>query len=136
MIRKTYDRALRSLPVTQHETVWGPYSQWALTIPCTKVAESILLRYGKIVPSVLPDLAEYLLQNHQPVKACKMYLQFLENDQDYSLYFKLCSILSDLNQNELDTDAIIRHGIKKYSDETGNLWNFLANYYQNQGMFE
>jgi pre-mRNA-splicing factor SYF1 len=64
LIRKTYDRALKAIPVTQHEKIWGSYSDWALSIPCTRVAESILTRYGKIVPSVLPELAEYLIEHN------------------------------------------------------------------------
>ena len=36
----------------------------------------------------------------------------------------------------VDCEAVIRHAIKLYTDEVGNLWVALAEYYIRQGYFE
>lgn len=50
----------------------------------------------------------------------------------------LCKLISENPEKikSLDCESIIKHGIKKYSDEVGNLWNYLANYYINHSLFE
>jgi pre-mRNA-splicing factor SYF1 len=37
--------------------------------------------------------------------------------------------------NFKEPDRIIRHGIRKYTDEVGKLWIFLADYYTRLGLF-
>ena len=39
-------------------------------------------------------------------------------------------------QKSIDTEAIIRHCLRLYTDEIGNLWVFLADYYIRLGLFE
>jgi hypothetical protein len=36
----------------------------------------------------------------------------------------------------LNVDAIIRGGLRRYTDQLGHLWNSLANYYVRSGLFE
>ena len=36
----------------------------------------------------------------------------------------------------LDCEAVIQHGISKYTDEIGNLWVCLADYFIRQGLFQ
>ena len=36
----------------------------------------------------------------------------------------------------IDCEGIIRHGIQKYTDEVGNLWVSLAEYWLRQGLFD
>jgi pre-mRNA-splicing factor SYF1 len=37
--------------------------------------------------------------------------------------------------NFKDPDRIIKHGIRKYTDEVGKLWIFLADYFTRLGLF-
>ncbi len=53
LTRKTYDRALTSLPVTQHDKIWPFYVKWALSGPFTSTTNHVLTRYCKIDPSFL-----------------------------------------------------------------------------------
>ena len=39
-------------------------------------------------------------------------------------------------QKSIDCESIIRHGIQKYTDEVGNLYVYLADYFIRQGLFE
>lgn len=36
----------------------------------------------------------------------------------------------------LNVEAIIRGGLRKYTDQLGHLWNSLAEYYVRSGLFE
>lgn len=36
----------------------------------------------------------------------------------------------------LNVDAIIRGGLRRYTDQLGHLWNSLADYYVRSGLFE
>jgi pre-mRNA-splicing factor SYF1 len=38
--------------------------------------------------------------------------------------------------HSLKVEPIIRQGIKRYTDQTGLLWNSLADYYTRSGLFE
>jgi len=39
-------------------------------------------------------------------------------------------------KKSIDCESVIRHGIKKYTDEVGNLFVSLADYFIRQGLFE
>lgn len=36
----------------------------------------------------------------------------------------------------LNVDAIIRGGLRRYTDQLGHLWNSLADYYVRSGLFD
>ena len=36
---------------------------------------------------------------------------------------------------DIDCESIIKHGLRKYTDEVGNLWICLADYYIRLGLF-
>ena len=50
----------------------------------------------------------------------------------------MCNIISKYGQHitSVDCNKIIRHGIRKYTDEVGNLWVCLAEYFIRQGLFD
>lgn len=54
------------------------------------------------------------------------------------LWNELCTLISK-NPKEiksLDVDAIIRGGLRRYTDQIGSLWTSLADYYVRSGLFE
>ena len=67
-----------------------------------------------------------------------------ENKSQYYYWIMLCQIINNYPEEinlskynkDLDVDKVIRHGIKKYTDEVGNLWVTLANYYIKMGLIE
>jgi len=50
---------------------------------------------------------------------------------------ELCEFISKNPDrcNFSQPEAIIRHGIRKYTDEVGKLWIYLAEYYIRRGLF-
>lgn len=50
-----------------------------------------------------------------------------------SYYSFLCAPQETSLKN---AEAIIKHGLQRYMDQTGRLWNCLAQYYINSALFE
>ena len=71
----------------------------------------------------------------------------LVNDQEFvskkgksnhALWYELCELISK-NPHQiksLNVDAILRSGLRRYTDQVGHLWCSLADYYIRAGLFE
>jgi len=144
LTRQTFDRALMALPVTQ---IWEVYKEWANSLeqlPLT--AKSILKRYLKLNPDYTESYVEYLTRVEHWDEAA-VYVKKILDDQGYvsptgkskyQFLMDLCTIISKhpTDIKTINCESIIRHGIKKYTDEVGNLFVCLADYFIRQGLFE
>ncbi|XP_058079869.1 uncharacterized protein LOC131228057 [Magnolia sinica] len=145
--RRTFDRALRALPVTQHDRVWGPYltfvSQQGVPI---ETSLRVYRRYLKFDPTHIEDFIEFLVNSKLWQEAAERLAGVLNDDGFYSiknktrhqLWLELCDLLTR-HANEvsgMNVDAIIRGGIRKFTDEVGRLWTSLADYYVRRGLYE
>jgi pre-mRNA-splicing factor SYF1 len=56
----------------------------------------------------------------------------------HQLWNELCDLISKNPKQvkSLNVDAIIRGGLRRYTDQAGPLWNALADYYVRSGLFE
>jgi len=54
------------------------------------------------------------------------------------MWHELCELISKNPHKirSLNVDAILRGGLRRYTDQVGNLWNSLADYYIRSGLFE
>jgi pre-mRNA-splicing factor SYF1 len=144
--RHTFDRALMSLPVTQHDKVWDAYIKWVEIIPSHITTLSVFRRYIHFNPDAKEELVEYLLSAKLYKDAVIAIKDLINDDMFYSkrnvskfeYWDKMCGIISRHSDevNELDCESIIRYGLNKYTDEVGRLWVALCNYYIRQGLFE
>lgn len=57
---------------------------------------------------------------------------------NHQLWNELCELISTNPDKvrSLNVDAIIRGGLRRYTDQLGHLWNSLADYYVRSGLFE
>lgn len=57
---------------------------------------------------------------------------------NHQLWNELCDLISKNPSKikSLNVDAIIRGGLRRYTDQLGPLWNSLADYYVRSGLFE
>ena len=57
---------------------------------------------------------------------------------NHALWYELCELISKNPDKvkSLKVDAIIRRGLRRYTDQVGHLWNSLADYYIRAGLFE
>lgn len=103
-------------------------------------------RYLKYDPTHIEDFIEFLINSSLWQEAAERLASVLNDDQFYSikgktkhrLWLELCDLLTR-HANEvsgLNVDAIIRGGIRKFTDEVGRLWTSLAEYYIRRGLHE
>ena len=78
--RRTFDRALKALPVTQHENVWSLYIQWAKDFGVSETTIRVYKRYLMYEPSRREDFVEYLLSIEQYAEAASQLSICLNND--------------------------------------------------------
>jgi len=111
----------------------------------TETAQYVYRRYIEFKPEVTEDYIDFLLTNDLLEEALELYVKILEDEgfvsskgkTKYQLWMELCEFIAR-NPNRCtfkDPDNILRHGIRKYTDEVGKLWIFLADYYTRLGLF-
>jgi pre-mRNA-splicing factor SYF1 len=148
--RRTFDRALRALPVTQHNRIWKLYKTFARSAS-GQTAVKIWARYMQIHPENAEEYINLLVEMGQYTDAVKRYMEILDNPRFQSREgksnFQLWTDMVDLlvskakkietgPQSGIDVDAILRSGIDRFADQRGKLWAGLATYWITKGNFE
>lgn len=148
--RRTFDRALRALPITQHNRIWALYRPFANSAS-GDTAIKIWRRYMQIHPEDSEDFIELLIENGRYTEAVKKYMDILNNpkyrSKNTKSNFQLWSEMVDLlvtRAKEIDTgetggidvEKIIHSGIERFADQRGKLWAGLATYWITKGNFE
>ncbi|KAI8815334.1 hypothetical protein BJ742DRAFT_864568 [Cladochytrium replicatum] len=164
--RRTFDRALRSLPVTQHAKVWKLYLKFVERVG-GETAIRVWRRYLKLEPSAAEDYVNLLVSLDPPryAEAARVLASIVEDPKynskngrsQFQLWTDLCDLVCD-HANELDVatadnvvstaseklgivdrldvDKILRSGIERFTDQVGKLWNSLARWWILRGEYE
>lgn len=103
-------------------------------------------RYLKYDPTHIEDFIEFLINSSLWQESSERLASVLNDDQFYSikgktkhrLWLELCDLLTKhaTEVSGLNVDAIIRGGIRKFTDEVGRLWTSLAEYYIRRNLHE
>ena len=144
--RRAFDRALRSLPLTQHDSIWGLYLPFARQCGVPSTTVRVFRRYLQLEPGQLEDFLEYLQEVGYVREAAELLLQVC-GDPDFvstrdksrlELWLELCQLISQhpAAMQNVDADAVIRFGIRKFTDCVGRMWTALAEYYIRLKQFE
>lgn len=148
--RRTFDRALRALPLTQHNRIWALYRPFANSVG-GPTAFKIYRRYLQIHPEDCEDYISLLIEIGEYTEAVKRYMEILNNLKFRSKHgkstFQLWSEMVDLlvdrakevkvgDGTGIDVENIVRSGIERFSDQRGKLWVGLATYWITRGNFE
>ncbi|XP_056647942.1 pre-mRNA-splicing factor syf1 homolog [Diorhabda sublineata] len=144
--RKVFDRALRALPVTQHNRIWPLYLKFVQQHDIPETAVRVFRRYMKLCPENAEEYITYLTNIDRLDEAAQLMANIV-NDENFisqqgkskhQLWNELCELISKNPEkvHSLNVDAIIRGGLRRYTDQLGHLWNSLANYYVRSGLFE
>ena len=137
--RRTFDNALRALPLTQHDRIWKLYLDFAHSASGL-TAVKIWKRYMQIQPELREDFIDILHELGAWSEAAKQYIIIL-NDPNFKSRqgkssYQIWSEFADLlvsHPRDIDTDIpverILRAGIERFSDQRGKLWTALATYW-------
>ena len=149
-VRRTFDRALRALPITQHNRIWALYLPFA-NAASGDTAIRVWRRYMQVHPEESEDFIELLVETGAYTEAAFAYIDLLNNVRFSSKHgkghFELWGEMIDLfvshasdidshHESGIDVESIIRSGIKRFPDQRGKLWAGLATYWIKQGNFE
>lgn len=145
-IRHTFDRALRALPVTQHNRVWPLYLEFLNKYDIPETGVRVYRRYLKLCPEDAEEFINYLVKVDRLDEASQQLAKLVDNERfvsktgksNHQLWNELCDMISKNPDKviSLNVDAIIRSGLRRYTDQLGHLWNSLADYYVRSGLFE
>ncbi|KAG1714240.1 Pre-mRNA-splicing factor SYF1 [Nymphon striatum] len=144
--RHVFDKSLRALPITQHHRIWPLYLKFVKSHPIPETAVRVFRRYLKLYPENAEQYIEYLKSINRLDDAAQKLAELVNKDNfisregksNHQLWSELCDFTSK-NPHEvksLKVDAIIRGGLRKYTDQLGLLWCSLADYYLRSGLFE
>lgn len=145
-IRHTFDRALRALPVTQHNRIWPLYLEFLNKYDIPETGVRVYRRYLKLCPEDAEEFINYLVKVERLDEAAQQLAHIVDNERftskygksNHQLWNELCDMISKNPDKvvSLNVDAIIRSGLRRYTDQLGHLWNSLADYYVRSGLFE
>ncbi|XP_016906039.1 pre-mRNA-splicing factor syf1 homolog isoform X2 [Apis cerana] len=137
--RQVFDRALRALPITQHHRIWPLYIEFLKKHNVYETAVRVFRRYLKLAPEDTEEYIEYLKSIGRLDEAAVKLAQIVNQDDfiskhgksNHQLWNELCDLISKNPSKikSLNVDAIIRGGLRRYTDQLGPLWNSLADYY-------
>uniref|UniRef100_A0A7E5A1A3 Pre-mRNA-splicing factor SYF1 n=1 Tax=Panagrellus redivivus TaxID=6233 RepID=A0A7E5A1A3_PANRE len=144
--RRIFDRALRALPITQHDRIWPKYVEFVTSHNIPETTIRVYRRYLKVHPEAREDFVEYLIGIDQIDEAANQLAMLVNEDHassakgktTHQLWMDLTTLISK-NPNKIHTlkpDPIIRQGIHRYTDQVGILWLALAEYYVRIPNFE
>ena len=144
--RRVFDRALQSLPVTQHNRIWPMYLKLIKMHNVPETAVRVYKRYLRLQPEEAEKFIEYLKSIGNLDEAAQKLAEIVndehfvskEGKSRYQLWSELCEMVSKNPDKitSLNVEAIIREGIKRYTDQQGRLWNSLAEFFARSGLFE
>uniref|UniRef100_A0A8D0G452 Pre-mRNA-splicing factor SYF1 n=1 Tax=Sphenodon punctatus TaxID=8508 RepID=A0A8D0G452_SPHPU len=146
--RRTFDRALRALPITQHHRIWPLYLKFVRMYPLPETAVRVYRRYLKVrdcpvgAPPDLPIPAVPRRPLTSPFPRRPLTSPFprrpLTSLFPRQLWHELCDLISQNPDKvkSLNVGAIIRGGLTRFTDQLGKLWCSLADYYIRSGHFE
>lgn len=148
--RQAFDRALRALPITQHNRIWALYRPFAISAS-GETSIRIWRRYMQIHPEDSEDFIALLVEMGYYTEAVHKYMDILNNPKFRSKNgksnFQLWSEMLDLmvtyakeldvgNPLGINMENVVRSAIERFADQRGKLWVSLATYWITRGNFE
>ncbi|KTW27084.1 hypothetical protein T552_02576 [Pneumocystis carinii B80] len=143
--RRTFDRALQTLPVTQHERIWKLYKEFSRSVS-GETAVKVWKRYIMIFPEMIEEFIQLLLDIECYTEAAFQYISLLNNPKFQSLegksnfhywveFSKLIATHADKIEGVL-VEKVIRSAIKRFTDQQGTFFTSLATHFITIGDFE
>lgn len=127
-IRRVYDRALRALPLTQHERIWKMYLRFSRRMG-GQVAERVYGRYLRMWPERQREYTEWCIHKGEWREAVKGLLVELNQQSSIKGWQQLAKIVGTYPEKLQGLDnleGVVRDGIGRNESLAGELWTGLA----------
>ena len=122
------------------------YKEWGEKMSCKETGKSIMGRYIQYNPEDKEMYVSYLLNIGEHSLAIKQLMSILSDESfasskgssKYQMWMLLAQLISQNAHNlqiNIEGEDIIRQAIRLYTDEVGQLWVQLANYFIRFGEF-
>ena len=144
--RRLFDRALRALPITQHNRVWPLYLKFINDYNIPETAVRVYRRFLKLQPEDAEEYIDYLTNISWLDEAAVKLASVVNNEEfiskkgksNHQLWHELCDLMSKNPDKvkSLKVGQIIHNGLQRFTDGLGQLWCSLADYYIRAGDFE
>ena len=124
-IRRTFDRALRALPLTQHSRIWVLYLPFANSAS----GETVLMIWKRNIKVHLEDAEEFielLVEIGKYEEAAQKWIEVLDNPKirskagksHFQMWSELCDLLVSRARDimGIDVEKIVRNGVERFRD--------------------
>jgi len=150
LTRRAFDRALRALPLAQHNRVWALYRPFASSAS-GRTAIRIWRRYMQVHPEDAEEFIELLVGLGEYTEAVQTYIKILNDPKfkskdargPFQFWTDMLELLIEHAREVrtgivtgINVDKIVRSGIARFLDQRGILWVSLARYWINMGDHE
>ncbi|ONH65531.1 Pre-mRNA-splicing factor syf1 [Cyberlindnera fabianii] len=140
LIRRKFNEALRTLPLTQHHWIWPLFIQFADEVGGVTGA-LIYKRYLTFAPEKLEDVLEKLVEFNDIDGSLELFTKII-NDESFvsqhgksplDLWLECLELLSNVknptHKHDTRVETFIRDGLQKFPDQQGKLYVRLATYF-------
>lgn len=142
LLRKTFNRALQFLPITQHDRIWECYLPIIRDLHSIESVDDAYRRFLKIHPEYIEDACEYFIKENATKKAAYYLTRLLQdpkfkslnNRTKYYWWTRIAEVIS-LDPTIENAEQILRDGCKDFVVETGRVWVLIAEHYARLGLF-
>ena len=125
--KRVFDRALKSIVISQHEKIWEYYLEWAESLRLQAVGVSVFNRYLKINPDAKDRYLAFLKQRNLIKEQARLLIQIIEDDMfsgektKFEYWINLFDLLAnhptETDFTAAECDAVMRMGINRFTDE-------------------
>jgi len=128
--RRTFDRALKQVPITQHDLLWDVILHWAKELTIREVTRQLYLRYLPIHSDFLPKYLDFLEEKgYYAELTTRLYAILQEPDSDQNTWLRLCEIVAEHpSEVGLNPEQILKEALEKSKLEPGKVWQLIAEY--------
>lgn len=144
--RRTFDRALRSLPITQHEPIWKDILHFSKNCGVDKTAMCLYRRCLMVCPDRIQEYIDYLFTKHK-WDECAQYMAKAINEPRFAnaitktshqIWMEVCDLITNHPSDirSISVEQVLRCGLLKFTEEVGRLWCSLAEHFIRLGKFE
>ena len=101
-VRRTLDRCLRALPVTQHRRIWPMYLEFTEKYDIPETGVRVYRRYVKMFPESMEDFVQYLVNVDRLDEAARILADLVSDPKfsskhgksNHQMWHELCAMIS------------------------------------------